>query len=383
MPLFWVLLHLSAAGVLVALVNRLGLVRWRRARAAHWTERARLLWPVRFTAGLNIFLIPLLLSETHQLLQPEPLPVWVIYYVAGMAGTVLGGYGLNREIHPELDFRRWCHHMLALWGLRSSGWLMLLAAGLLMPADPGWEMGLVTGAWLGFHLLRMRGFLLRSLTLVNLLRPAGSRLQGIVAAMSGRMGIQPGATWELSSVLANAAALPTTRELFFTSRLLELCTDEEVAGIAAHELAHLSESNAVRAGRLLGSLLFFPLIFLKPCATHFGVAGVAVLELVLLLLLVFSRQLSQRMEKRADALARQEQTGDGIYARTLEKLYQSNQMPAVMPRGRRTHPHLYDRMLAAGLTPDYPRPTPPGRITLPGWVIIAGIVVMALALALA
>ena len=111
-------------------------------------------------------------------------------------------------------------------------------------------------------------------------------------------------------------------------------------------------------------------------------AGVAVLELVLLLLLVFSRQLSQRMEKRADALARQEQTGDGIYARTLEKLYQANQMPAVMPRGRRTHPHLYDRMLAAGLTPDYPRPAPPGRITLPGWVIIAGIVVMALALAL-
>jgi hypothetical protein len=33
------------------------------------------------------------------------------------------------------------------------------------------------------------------------------------------------------------------------------------------------------------------------------------------------------------------------------------------------HPHLYDRMLAAGVTPDYPRPQPPGRMAWPGWAV--------------
>ncbi|MBL9172320.1 MAG: hypothetical protein JNL10_02195 [Verrucomicrobiales bacterium] len=36
-----------------------------------------------------------------------------------------------------------------------------------------------------------------------------------------------------------------------------------------------------------------------------------------------------------------------------------------------THPHLYDRMLAAGVTPDYPRPEKPSRLTLPGWICLA------------
>lgn len=303
------------------------------------------------------------------------------YYVAGMAGTILGGYWLDREIYMELDFRRWCNQVLTLWSLRFGGWMALLTGGLLMPAEPGWQMWLVTGAWLGFHALNMQGFFIRSLRWVNILRPAGARLHGIVDVVAGRMRIQPGTTWEISSVLANAAALPTTRELFFTSRLLELCTDEEVAGICAHELAHLSESKVVRVGRLLGSLMFCPLLFLKPCAIHFGVSGVAVLELVLILMMFFYRWLSRRMEKRADALAAKEQVSDGVYARALEKLYQANQMPAVMTGNRRTHPHLYDRMLAAGITPDYPRPAPPGRITLAGWLIIIGIVIMAVALA--
>jgi len=37
----------------------------------------------------------------------------------------------------------------------------------------------------------------------------------------------------------------------------------------------------------------------------------------------------------------------------------------VMP-GRQTHPHLYDRLLSAGIQPDFPRPAPPpqGKQTL-------------------
>jgi hypothetical protein len=37
-----------------------------------------------------------------------------------------------------------------------------------------------------------------------------------------------------------------------------------------------------------------------------------------------------------------------------------NLAPAVMP-GAQTHPHLYDRLLAAGIQPDFPRPSAPLR----------------------
>jgi hypothetical protein len=36
-------------------------------------------------------------------------------------------------------------------------------------------------------------------------------------------------------------------------------------------------------------------------------------------------------------------------------LYEENLIPAVMAQ-RRTHPDLYDRLIAAGVQPDYPRP---------------------------
>ena len=45
--------------------------------------------------------------------------------------------------------------------------------------------------------------------------------------------------------------------------------------------------------------------------------------------------------------------------RSMIKLHEANAAPAVMS-GKQTHPHLYDRLLAAGIQPDFPRPDPPG-----------------------
>ena len=38
----------------------------------------------------------------------------------------------------------------------------------------------------------------------------------------------------------------------------------------------------------------------------------------------------------------------------------------VNPSKRQTHPHLYDRLLAAGVEPDYPRPAAPETIATHG-----------------
>jgi hypothetical protein len=54
---------------------------------------------------------------------------------------------------------------------------------------------------------------------------------------------------------------------------------------------------------------------------------------------------------------------DGAFARALSRLHEDSQIPAVFADNNYSHPSLYDRLIAAGMTPDYPRPTPPETST--------------------
>ncbi|MGA2868161.1 MAG: M56 family metallopeptidase [Verrucomicrobiota bacterium] len=254
-----------------------------------------------------------------------------------------------------------------LWGIRFSIWIVLFSAVFLMPEKFGFKMLLVAGGYLTFHFAILWGVLLKLLRLLKFVTPAGPRLQQIVAPLAGRMNIKVRGTWQVGGLIANALAIPTTRELVFTNRLLEICTDEEVASICVHELAHLTESKMVLVGRLLASLAFFPFIFFTPLMHQFEWFGLTIPYLWMFLTIMLARRLSRRMEKRADQMAANEQTNTRVYAGALEKLYRENQSPAVMPGNRQAHPHLYDRMLAAGMTPDFPRPPRAKRLTLLGW----------------
>jgi hypothetical protein len=73
------------------------------------------------------------------------------------------------------------------------------------------------------------------------------------------------------------------------------------------------------------------------------------------------------MEKRADKIATENQGEEGVYARALEKLYCDSLIPAVMANNRQVHPHLYDRMLATGIQPEYPRPFKPEKLAWSGF----------------
>jgi Zn-dependent protease with chaperone function len=365
------LAHFAAGLAAVMAVNQLGLFRWRRSASAHWTERARLLWPARVTAVTNLFLLPVILlflsialdvkNEAHAL--PNVL-------CAGL-GVFLGSYPFDRALFPRFQFRLWLHQSLAAWGMRGGLLMVLAVACIYMPTHFGWAMIAVVAGYLLFYGALHWGLFLKYLRWVGLLKPANERLQRIVDQIATRTGSQTRATWQLESILALAYAFPTTGDLIFSRRLLEIASDDEISAVAAHELAHLSESKIILAGRLLGSLTLFPMIFVKPLYHNWGAIGLAAALLVMLSIMMFARRLSMRMEKRADTAAVNDQAGEGVYARALEKLYQENLLPAVNAANRATHPHLYDRMLAAGITPDYPRPAKPKRFSPVGTFLYA------------
>lgn len=376
MLLLGIIIHIIVAALLTVFINWLGLIPWRRHRDAHWTDQARLLWPVRTTAATNIFLLPVLLTCIHSLVFPVPFYQWVINLVAGALGSLLGNFPLDRAIFPQLNFKNWLVQVVAWWGFRFGIWALLLAAILIMPFTFGWPMVVVIAGYLFVHFFLQFGAILKYLRFIKFLEPAGERLQKIVDAMAARMQVNVRATWELKGTVANAFAFPIRHELMFTRRVLEVCNDDEVSAICAHELGHLKERRNVLVGRLAGSLSLFPLIFIKPAWAYFGALGLLVPYAGFFLIFHLSRQLSRRMEKRADQLAQKEEVNQGVYARALEKLYRENLSPAINATKRYTHPDLYDRMEAAGITPDFPRPPRPKRFTIIGWILFIAFVVL-------
>ena len=156
----------------------------------------------------------------------------------------------------------------------------------------------------------------------------------------------------------------------FTPSILERLDDEELTAVAVHELAHLTESRAQKLTRLSGLLIIFPFFAMPVFVRQFEVWGFVVPLTIFLTGSRFLRAFAQKLERRADAAAHTEPAQGAALASALEKLYEFNVIPAVMPGKRQIHPHLYDRMLAAGLQPSYPRPAPPGR-----WMALVGAIV--------
>jgi Zn-dependent protease with chaperone function len=138
-------------------------------------------------------------------------------------------------------------------------------------------------------------------------------------------------------------------------------SDDEIKAVCFHELGHLNEPRKVLMMRLLVSLAFYPLVFARPISSLGGIGANAFWILIFVVLIIWwlGIRVAKRMEIRADKIAVENQFDAAVYAKVLERLYETNQMPAVMPwRSTKIHPDLYDRMLAAGVTPDYPKPKP-------------------------
>ena len=191
--------------------------------------------------------------------------------------------------------------------------------------------------------------------------PAPPRLQTIATETAARMHVSFRKVWLLRSSLAQAYADIRKRDLLFTERLLEILSDEEVAAICAHELGHLSEPKTEYFKRWFLAASMWPWVFLKPLVHTFGMPAYFGLVGLTAGVQVLRYQVSHKLEVRADRIAKDSVAESAVYARALLRLYEDNQSPAVTSQREKTHPDLYDRMLAAGVTPDFPRPAAPER----------------------
>jgi Zn-dependent protease with chaperone function len=295
----------------------------------------------------------------------------VLFALAAFIGGILGAFPLERRIFPELTPRDWLGLSLQGWGSRVLLFGPLVVVGLVMPREWNWQVAALAITFAIFYLWFGSTGYFQVLIWLKLLKPASNETLALLEECFASTGVKPRAVRTMHSPHALAFAIPFRHELLFTNSFFEKLPPDQIKAVTFHELAHLTEDKFTAAKRLLSLLVFYPFIFIRPLFESWRFAGFIPIYIVFFCLLFITIRLGKKMEHRADAEAIARQTDEGAYARALETIYRVNLIPAVMSAKGQIHPHLYDRMTAAGLTPDFPRPKPPD--TLHWTVIIPGL----------
>jgi Zn-dependent protease with chaperone function len=346
------------ASAVPALLAALALRAWRRLPAEPWTERARRLQPIRVGHGTWVLVLPFAAVVARPWFCPEASLAALL--IGAILGGTVSGWPLNRAVFPEQKFRDWIDSAILLSVVRL-GWVFLvLAFALAMPAE--WSRGQLV--WVAGFLVAAgalsAGLIHRLLVALGRFKPAGERLSRLVAECAAEAKVTVKSVWEIPGPAGFAAALVAQRALIFSTITATEHNDEELRSICRHELAHLTEGRGLLVLRIAQTpLTLLPAIFVPTCVATMGPFAVLGPLWAWLLLQRFFAKMSLRLEHRADAAARQDAESPD-YARALERLHRRNLVPAVLSaKTTRTHPDLYERMIAAGLTPDYARPAPP------------------------
>ena len=359
------------AAIITFVTNWLALIPWRRNKDKHWSKQARLLHPVSVAAQSNLWTIPGIFMLTVALLWPDSSPLWLFTGIVSVLGANAGTLPMAHEIFPRIHWRDLLRQFAIGILMRFLIWFVFIGAAALMPDKFDWRALLIGGTVISLSILWAQGGLFWLGRQLGLFASAPERLQKIADQTSIRMNIPFREVLLMLSPFAQAYALPATRQILFTKRLLELASDDEISAICAHELAHLTESKKAQYSRFIRSLAFLPWIFFTPLIHAFGIFAFFSLLLITIGVPRIFHGISQKLEVRADQMAKASEGDAGTYARALTRLYEDNLAPAVYSKKKATHPHLYDRLLAAGVTPDFPRPAAANPIAWHGTIFSA------------
>jgi Zn-dependent protease with chaperone function len=309
--------------------------------------------------------VPFLVFTLATLYLPNEPSLWIL--VSAFVGVYVSGYFWDRLILPQWRPRTWLHFQFGYMLTRFAIIAASFVAASFMPAK-----------WSTMSICVLIGYIVFSLAIsadvscwlthhFSKSGPPSKRLQRIVDRAARSAETKVLRIWEIDVPIDFAAASVIFRSIIFTRGSVQAHSDDELEAICLHELAHLSESGWIVAIRIVQPVLMWsPIVFLTPAVEAFG--GWLLLALLLtpgLVQRVFN-VFSIRMEKRADRMAVLKPENGIVYTRALDSMYRNNHVPVVMRKRSTTHPDHYDRLIAAGVTPDYPRPKPPSAFGLIG-----------------
>jgi Zn-dependent protease with chaperone function len=245
---------------------------------------------------------------------PDAHPHWGLLLLASALGTLAGTIPMDHEVFPRISFQALLRQVASIWVMRFLVWAALLAAIAAMPQEVCLETLFIAAAVLAMCIFWARDGWIRIGRMLRRIVPASERLQRVVIATAARMNVRVSEICVIRISFAQAYAFPASRRLLFSERLVELLSDEEIAAVCAHELAHLTESRSQHYSRYVVWLTFLPWIFFNPVIHALGMPGFLALTLGSLVAPFDHRIISHKLEVRADQIARAQEPDSGTYA---------------------------------------------------------------------
>jgi Zn-dependent protease with chaperone function len=289
-------------------------------------------FPVILAARSNIWALPAVLTLAVLLLWPDFTPRWLFTGIVSVLGAYLGTIPMDHEIFPWISLSDLLRQAVIGILLRFLIWVVFFGAAVWMPNRFN-LLALGIGVLVvALSVIWSRGGLIWFGKKLGLFQPAPEQLQKITVDTSAKMNVPFREVLLMRSRIAQAFALPNSRQLLFTERLLALCTDAEVAAICAHELAHLTESKVARYSRSIRLMTFLPWIYFNPLMHNFGPIAFYGLCFITIGVPYLCRSISRKLESRAVQMAKANEGDAGIYARALTRLYEDGLVPAVMAK---------------------------------------------------
>ncbi len=351
---------------------------------APWHVRARLAYPSRSAVNSGALLGPIGLGVLAAVMTGPAcaLPGLVLGLAVAAVGYVASS-PVRRAVEQRAVLRpvawpSWIREEIGFVTLRL-GVLVVIAAGSMCVSDrfdtrTCVVLGCVAVAIGSMHL----GSALWLLRLLGVARPAPTSIRNAVVRAAERLGAAAPLVFVVEFPWANAFAFPLAGCMLFTTRAADALTDGELSAIAGHELGHLGEPKVAGVARMAPGIAFTAIPAIIPIQSTWGVPGLSIALLLVLLTILLARRLARRLELKADQSAKSVEPSGGEYARGLEHLYRMNLVPVVLA-GKQVHAHLYDRLVNAGMQPDYARPKPPSRAQMFVCLLTSSLVSLGLA----
>jgi hypothetical protein len=201
---------------------------------------------------------------------------------------------------------------------------------------------------------------------IGLARPALPRA-ALAADWAGeRVGIRAAKVYELLWPQVRVDAFIFSRYLVVTDSAATQLSDDELFALSVREITFFRQRWLAGTLRIFDSAVIF---FMLACTAIGSVIGGHALLIgsatgfgTVLLVRPFYR----RAQLKADALAATAVIDAASALLALARQFELNLQPIVAVSNRSPDAHLYDRLVAAGIPPPFPRPAPPsrGRIAL-------------------
>lgn len=325
------------------------------------------MYPSRRAIGAITIFAPVFFGVLCWMAAGELLPLsrWTMGFVGGLTsfGFVhLAGFLVDRRIRPRLTIAQYARAVVLQ--LFVVGWFPLPAVLVFVLSGENIDVRFIVACLVGLAAAigMQRQGILRTAARLGLARDADERLRAIMDRAAKKAGTRPAWVGILPLSQANAFAEPIHRRIVFTSGALEAMDDRELEAIALHELGHLDDAQSFKQARAILIALLLLLGASRPLFAEFGLAGFLPFLVLAALAVALSSARRRRGEESADRHAHEHVGDPHDYAMALERLYEINLAPAVLGHKLAPHPDLYDRQLAAGYKPAYPRPNPPSRL---------------------